>query len=168
MLVRHLLEWDATRFILCRSTCEDKCTRCHQISTHPVQCYVCIWLFFVCLFFVSRHISPDVCKDATEQCFCSSVFILHPIKPLACPILFCPALSLFPFHWCPSFPPLSLCWSILLIFVSLAGQGVTWAEERGRGDGGMSNSVSCCYCQNIALAFFVFSAYLVQNSWLFQ
>lgn len=35
-------------------------------------------------------------------------------------------------------------------------------------DGGMSNSVSCCYCQNIALAFFVFSAYLVQNSWLFQ
>lgn len=56
--------------------------------------------------------------------------------PLACPILFCSASNLFPFHWQrPSFPPLSLCCGIPLIFSSLAGQGVTEAEEWG-GEGG--------------------------------
>lgn len=131
-LLRHRLESDATQLILS----ESKCSRCNQISTHPVLLclYSRLFILFYFFVFISWHVCPDERKDATEQCVCSSAFILHPIKPLACPILFCSALRLLPSPWCrPSVPPLSLCCSIFLIFVSLAGQGVTWAEGRGRG-----------------------------------
>lgn len=88
---------------------------------------------------------------------CLSVFILHSMMhydspPVACPVLFCSAPSLFPFHWrCPSFPPLSLCCGIHLIFFSLAGQGATQAEEK---EAGMSNCVLCWYSWTIPSDFF--------------
>lgn len=53
--------------------------------------------------------------------------------PLACPVLFCSAPNLFPFHWqCPSFPPHSL--SLLLLHSSDLFLPLWSRSNRGRGE----------------------------------
>lgn len=129
--------------------------------------FCCLYLrCFIPLLFISQLICSHICNDGTEHCFCSSAFILHPIEPLACPILFCSALSVFPFHWCRlSFPPLSL--SLLQHSSDLCLPCWT-RSDTGRGETKIRRqeyqTVSCCYCQNIA--FFSFSASFVQSSWV--
>lgn len=105
------------------------------------------------LLFVSypRRVGPVACRDGTELSFCSSAFILHLFSPPACPVLFCSAprsvsLSLIS-SLLPS-PPLFA--AALFWLVSLAGQGVTRAEEGGRGG-----------CRNVKLCLLILSEYSI-------
>lgn len=114
---------------------------------------ICIWGFFSFnLLFVSypRRVGPVACRDGTELPFCSSAFILHLFNPPACPVLFCSAPGLFPFHWSrPSFPPLlSLLQHSSGLSPLLVKEWHGQKREEGE-DAGMSNSVSW-YCRNIA------------------
>lgn len=150
---------------------------CRHISSNTVLCCVCIWVrisgwyAILFLFFSPHHLVTELLSFCTQRwcrtvSLCLSVFVLHLIMhydspPLACPVLFCSAPRLFPFHWwCPCFPPLTLCCGILLIFLSLAGQEQhrqRREEERGAG---MSKSVFCWYSWAIPADFlfcFVFS-----------
>lgn len=114
--------------LLCLYLCGDLLLICPSLSIFPILS----WHLYSALL----HAAMVLNSVPVFICVIPYPTMHYNSPPLACPVLFCSAPNLFPFHrQCPSFPPLSLCCGILLIFSSLAGQGATGAEERG-GEGG--------------------------------
>lgn len=118
----------------------------HHIAATMVLC-CCVWSWPDRPVFISL-LSHHVLAFGYQTVFISvrplfhDALWTHPPPLPACPVLFCSAPSLFPFHWhCPSFPPLSLslCLSLSVLLHSSDLFLPPWSrsdwdrgEERGR------------------------------------
>lgn len=146
--LRCLLESDAARCILCKAACDDKCNLwCPNLYLRCV---------FFSLLFIPYH-GASVLLHAEMAQNRASVHLHSSSIPSTLRLArSCSALPPVCFPFTDAVPPSlpsSLCCSILLIFVSLAGQGLTRAEERGRGG-----------CRNVKLLL-ILSDYSITTFW---
>lgn len=127
-------------------------------NLHPPSSVLCLYLtffFFPCFSYhgISVLMYAKMPQNSVSVHLCSFSILSNLWLAPSCSAL--PSVC-FPFTDVPPSLPSPFAEAFFWSLSPLLDKEWHGQKREEEEDGGMSNSVSCCYCQNIALAFFVF------------